>query len=74
MSLQKTQVIFYSRANRRGTHGKWKNCCLADCYTQVMTFSPFVKRYYVLVPGNGIIKSVDACSKYMSSVNSSLGG
>jgi hypothetical protein len=39
-----------------------------------MTFSSFVKCDFVLIPSKGIIKSVDACSKYMLRENGSLGG
>jgi len=46
----------------------------SDCDIQLMTFSAFVKYDFGLDPSNGIIKSVDACSKYMLSVSSSLGG
>ena len=84
MSLQKTQVIVNHEQTEevRTVTGKKKKTTAwrmsaegrSDCDIQLMTFSAFVKYDFGLDPSNGIIKSVDACSKYMLSVSSSLGG
>jgi len=81
MSLQKTQVIVNHEHTEEvctitGKIAAWRVSAggRSDCDIQVMTFSPFVKCHFGLVPSNGIIQSVDSCSKYMLIVNSSLGG